>query len=154
MTHAFFSGHDDSFGDVGGGSEARNDETDFLAGGLRASLSELSEDGCESFFSLALLPQSKAVPGVFGVLLALPKLENAPLPNAKAFEAPDPVGDATDVVVIAAGLLKGLLLLLSDGNRFDDEWSLESLLSVRSFLFVERLSLLVLLIACSISQRI
>jgi hypothetical protein len=122
MTQPYFSGQsaEESLGDVVDGSEARNDDTDFRAGGLLVSFSELSDDGCDSFFSVIPLLQSNADPGVLGVLLALPKLENTPLPSPNALEplAPDPVGDATDAAVTAAGPLKGLVLLLSEGKRF------------------------------------
>lgn len=82
----------------------RNEDSDLRAGG-RLSLSSLSA----SFFSADLL-KSKAVAGVFGVLLALPNDANAPLPRPKADDAPD-VGDAVDVVLMLPKEVKGLRLL-------------------------------------------
>lgn len=80
---------------------------DLRAGGRRALLSFSS---AASFLSvLLLLPQSKAVPGVLGVLFALPKLANAPLPSPKEAEPLALVGEATELEDIE---LKGLLLLL------------------------------------------
>ena len=63
------------------------------------------------------LLKSNAEPGVLGVLLALalPKLANAPLPRPKAEEAPDAVGEATDVVEVDTPALNGLVLLLRLG---------------------------------------
>lgn len=52
---------------------------------LPTSLTELED----AFALLDLLPQSNAVPGVFGVLFAEPKDANAPVPKPKA-----PDGDA------------------------------------------------------------
>ena len=95
----------------------RSDDMDFRAGGLLVSFSELSDGGCDSFFSPLPLLKSNAEPGVFGVLvaLALPKLANAPLPSPKAEEAPDAVGEATEVVEVDAPELNALGLLLKLG---------------------------------------
>lgn len=68
-----------------------------------------------SFFSalvgmlgmVAVLPQSKAVPGVFGVLAADPNDAKAPDPRPNADEAPE-VGEATELAVNGAFELKGL----------------------------------------------
>jgi len=113
-----------------------------------------------SFFSLfstgvagepvlpAVLLQSKAVPGVFGVFEAEPKDANAPEPRPKAVEAD--VGDATALVVRGDIVLKGFERPWDEVSpppkRFELEkvrvgWSL--LLSLRSG-FMERESLLVL----------
>ena len=100
-------------------SVARRDDRDLRAGGLLLSFSSLSE-GCESFFSVPGLPKSKAVPGVLGVLLALPKLAKAPLPSPNAVEAPEPVGEATGFVDREAEELSGLLLLFRLPNLFAD----------------------------------
>lgn len=123
------------------GSADRKELKDFRAAGLLLSLSSLSDvDG--SFFSLLGLPKSNAVPGVFGVLLALPKLANAPLPKPNADDAPELVGDATAVVEMDAAELNGLFLLLILPKRFAEG---VSWLSLRSDLLMERLSLLLLL---------
>ena len=98
-------------------SEGRSDERLFRAGGRLLSFSSLSDD-CVSFLSLLDLLKSNAERGVLGVLLALPKLANAPLPSPKADEAPEPVGEATDVADGAAAALNGLLLLERLPNRF------------------------------------
>lgn len=66
------------------------------------------------------LPQSKAVPGVFGVLLVLPKLANAPLPSPNAEEAPELVGEAIEVFEIVLAELNGLVLLLRLPNLLAD----------------------------------
>lgn len=100
-------------------SEGRSDERDFRAGGRLLSFSSLSDD-CVSFLSLLVLLKSKAEPGVLGVLLALPKLANAPLPNPKAEEAPEPVGEATEVADVVAAALNGLFLLERLPTRFAD----------------------------------
>jgi len=73
-----------------GASVVRSADTDFRAGGLRFS-------SCVSFLSL---------PGVLGVLLALPK-PKAPFPRLKDAEPLALVGEAT-----AAGELKAFLLLM------------------------------------------
>lgn len=83
---------------------------DLCAGGRRLLLPSFSSE--ESFLSKPLLlPQSKAVPGVFGVLLALPKLAKAPLPRPKDAEPLPPalVGEATAAEFME---LNGLPLLL------------------------------------------
>ena len=115
-------------------------------GGLFSSFSSLSED-CDSFFSKLGLLKSNAVPGVLGVLIALPKLANAPLPlpSPKAEEAPALVGDASAAEDEPIEL-KGLLLLLKLPKRLAEGVSLLSRLSLRSDLLVDRLNLLVLLI--------
>ena len=53
-----------------------------------------------------LAEKSNAVPGVFGVLVAEPKLANAPDPRPNADDAPA-VGDAMLEVLSGAMLLKG-----------------------------------------------
>ena len=63
----------------------------------------------------ALLPKSKALPGVFGVLAAEPKEANAPDPKPNAVEPPV-VGEATELAPTGV-VLKGLLLL-DDANLF------------------------------------
>lgn len=153
MTHVCFKGHDAarSLGLVAGGSEARSDERDFRAGGRLFSLSSFSAGVC-SCFSVPVLLKSNAVPGVFGVLLALPKLAKAPLPSPNADEAPELVGEATEFADEAAAALKGLLLEDRLPNRFADVVSWLSRLSVRSVLFIDRLSLLLLLLACFVSE--
>jgi hypothetical protein len=98
-------------------SDGLSDERDFRAGGRLLSFSSLSDDCC-SFFSLLGLLKSDAVPGVLGVLLALPKLAKAPLPNPNADDAPEPVGEATEVADVAAAALNGLFLLERLPNRF------------------------------------
>lgn len=127
-------------------------ERDFRGGGLFSSFSSLLLDGCESFFSTPGLLKSKAVPGVLGVFAVLPKLAKAPLPNPKAEDAPVLVGDAKTGAELRA--LKGLFLLLILPKRLeeDDELSLPSRLSLRSDCLTFRLSLLLLLIACSVSN--
>lgn len=100
-----------------GGSERRRDERDFRAGGRRFSFSSFSEV-CGSFFSVLVRLKSNAEPGVFGVLLALPKLAKAPLPSPNADEAQEAVGDATEVAAVAAAALKGLVLLDRLPKRF------------------------------------
>ena len=123
-------------------------DIDFRAVGLLLSFSSLSEP-CVSFFSLpapAALAKSKADPGVFGVLPTLPKLANAPLPKPKADDAPAPVGEATEEVVMGLMALKGLLLLFMLPKRFAEGVVCGSRSSLRSDLFVETLSLLVLLV--------
>ena len=138
-----------SFAEVGNGSVVLNEDVDLRAAGLLLpSFSSLSED-CASLLSLLDLLQSKAVPGVFGVLLALPKLANAPLPRPKAEDAPELVGDVTEALVVEMVELNGLFRLVRLPNRLDDEEeevSWLSRLSLRSDLFVDRLSLLLLLI--------
>lgn len=86
---------------------ARMEERDLRAGG-RLSLSSSFLSGTGSFFSLATLLKSNAVPGVFGVLVALPKDAKAPLPRPKAEDAPEAVGDAVVVVVRLPSELNGL----------------------------------------------
>lgn len=91
-------------------------------------------------------PKSNAVFPDLGVLLALPKLAKAPLPSPKAEEAPVLVGEAR------AGAeereLKGLLLrLLRLPNRLEEVDSV----SLRSDLFMLRLNLLLLMVACMVS---
>lgn len=53
-------------------------------------------------------PKSKAVPGVFGVLVADPKEAKAPEPKPKALE-PAIVGEDMPLVVRGVTVLKGLL---------------------------------------------
>lgn len=54
---------------------------------------------CASFLSPAILLKSKAVPGVFGVLVAeAPKDAKAPFPRANAEEPVAVVGEETDEV--------------------------------------------------------
>lgn len=131
-----------------GASEVRRDERDFRAGGRRFCVSSFSG----SFFSRPALLKSKAVPGVFGVLLALPKLAKAPLPSPKADDAPEPVGEATAVAEDAGAALNGLDLVERLPNRLPELVSPASRLSLRSVLFMERLSLLLLLLMYSISR--
>ena len=138
-------------GDVAEGSDGRSEERDFRAGGLLLSFSSLSED-CDSFFSLPGLPKSNAEPGVLGVLLALPKLAKAPLPSPNADEAPEVVGEVTELLEMAPAELKVLLLLLKLPIRFADGVSWLSRLSFRSVLLMDRLSLLLLLVACVVSR--
>lgn len=158
MIQVYFSGHGAgaSLGEATKASvlepEARRDETDLRASGCRLSRSSLSED--ESFFSVAapdLVPKSKAVPGVLGVFPELPKLAKAPLPRPKAEEAaPVPVGDETEEVVTGPTALKGLLLpwlLFTLPNLFAEGVYVLS----ESDLLVERLSLVLLLVACRVS---
>jgi len=57
-----------------------------------------------------LLTKSNAEPGVLGVLLALPKLANAPVPNPKADDAPVEVGEAVEEVVMGPTVLNGFVL--------------------------------------------
>lgn len=57
----------------------------------------------------AALLKSKAVPGVFGVLVAEPKDAKAPDPRPKAVEAAA-VGEATEAAVRGEMALKGLVL--------------------------------------------
>lgn len=116
----------------------RSEEMDFCAGGRRLLPSFSSE---ESFLSvLLLLPQSKAVPGVFGVLLALPKLAKAPLPSPNDADPLALVGEATEVEDIE---LKGLFLVLMLPKRLAE--GVESWASLRSEdLFIERESVLLL----------
>lgn len=111
---------------------------DLRAGGRRLLLSFSSE---ESFLSVLLLfPQSNAVPGVFGVLLALPKLANAPLPRPKDADPLALVGEATEVDEIE---LKGPFLLLMLPKRLAE--GVESWASFRSEdLFIERERVLLL----------
>jgi hypothetical protein len=100
----------------------RSEDIDFRAGGRLVSLSELSDVGCDSFFSTDPLLKSNADPGVFGVLPEEPKLAKAPLPNPNAEDAPEPaVGEATDAAEMEpGGPLKGLVLLLKDPYRLAD----------------------------------
>lgn len=123
----------------------RRADTDFCAGGLRVAVSFSSE---ESFLSPPLLlPQSNAVPGVLGVLLALPKLAKAPLPRPNEAEPLALVGEATEVEDIE---LKGLFLLLMLPKRLAD--GVESWASLRSVdLFIERER--VLLLQCARDQN-
>lgn len=86
-----------------GAAAERYEDKDFRAIGLRGSFDPSSD---ESFFS-ALLATSKAAPGVLGVLLALPKLAKAPLPNPNAEDAPVLVGEATEAVVMLPMELNG-----------------------------------------------
>jgi hypothetical protein len=60
-----------------------------------------------SFFSELLFKKSKAVPGVFGVLVADPNEANAPEPSPNALLAPL-VGDDTPAVESGGMLLNGL----------------------------------------------
>ena len=68
----------------------------FLLPSLSGSLSGV----CASFLSPAILLNSKAVPGVFGVLVAeaAPKDAKAPFPRANAEEPVAVVGEETDEV--------------------------------------------------------
>lgn len=122
-------------------------DNDLRAGGLLLSFA-LSSD--VSFLSPPLLlVKSKEPPGVLGVLPVAPKLANAPLPSPKADEAPVPVGDATEDVVMGPTELNGLFFpwLLKLPNLLEGV----SWLSFRSFLLTESESLLLLLLACSVS---
>jgi hypothetical protein len=133
------------------------DDNDFLAAGLRCCVS-LSEDAVSDppvlscFFSVPVRPKSKADPGVFGVLFALPKLANAPEPSPNADEAPVLVGEATAEVVkfaengLPLPLPPMLLNLLAEGvGRSEDGSAVE-------VLFIDKLSLLLLLVACAVSM--
>lgn len=82
----------------------RSADSDLRAGGLLLSLVFSSD---ESFLSLLDRFESKVAPGVLGVLLALPK-PKAPEPRPKAEEAPELVGEATEVVDMGPIELKGL----------------------------------------------
>ena len=98
------------------------------------------------------LPKSNAAPGVLGGLFTLPKLAKAPLPNPNADEAPElAVGEANDADAELPAL-KGLFLLFRLPKRLEDGVSLLSRLSLRSVLLVDRLILLLLLVACAISE--
>ena len=93
---------------------------------------------------LDLTRRDCCVPGVFGVLAALPKLANAPLPSPNAEDAPALVGDAREFEVEPMEL-NGLFDLLKLANRLVEGVSLLSRLSLlRSFLLTDRLSLLLL----------
>jgi hypothetical protein len=72
----------------------------FRAGGfLLLSLSGSLSGVCASLLSPAILLKSKAVPGVFGVLVAeAPKDAKAPFPRANAEEPVAVVGEETDEV--------------------------------------------------------
>jgi hypothetical protein len=128
------------------------DDSDFLAAGLRCCVS-LSEDAVSDpfalscFFSAPLLLKSNADPGVLGVLVALPKLANAPLPNPKAEEAPVLVGEA--IAEFVKGAEKGLPLLLPPMllNLFADGVGRSAEGSPVEDLFTDKLSLLVLMVA-------
>jgi len=97
----------------------------------------------------AVLLQSKAVPGVFGVFEAEPKDANAPEPRPKAVEAD--VGDATALVVRGDIVLKGFDRPCDEVSPPPKRFELEKvrvgcslLLSLRSE-FMEREGLLVLI---------
>jgi hypothetical protein len=124
-----------------------------LRGGAGRLLS-FAASSDESFFSLACLLMSTEDPGVLGVLPALPKLAKAPLPSPNADEAPALVGEATAAVEMLPTELKGLFFPWPPNvpNRLLP--GPESALSLRSVLFVVRLSLLLLLIACYVSQEL
>lgn len=124
----------------------RRVESDLRAGGLLLSLVFSSD---ESFLSLLDLLDSKVAPGVLGVLLALPK-PKAPEPRPKAEEAPELVGEATEVVVMGPIELKGLFFpwLLKLVKRLLEGVSWPSRESWRSFLLTEREGFELLLLAC------
>lgn len=106
----------------------------------------------DSLRSRVPLLKSKAVLGVLGVFPVLPKLAKAPLPRPNAEEAPAPVvGEAREGAEPRA--LKGLLLLvaLALPSRLADELS-ESRVSLRSFCLTFKLSLLLLMVVCAISD--
>jgi hypothetical protein len=66
-------------------------------------------EGKAGTFPAELVPKSNAVPGVFGVLVALEK-PNAPDPKPNALDAPDCLMDGEDIPVVLRGgiSLKGL----------------------------------------------
>lgn len=134
-----------------------SEETDLRAGSLlpSLSLSSLSDD-CACLWSLPGLARSNADPGVLGVLLALPNEAKAPLPRPKAEDAPGAavVGDATEAVEMFPRALNGLRLpwLLVAPKRLEEALSWWSRLLERSDLLVDRLSLLLLLVAWTVSH--
>ena len=102
MIHAFLRGHGcwkSLFGDDSCTGVCTADCC-FRAGSfLLLSRSESLSGVCVSFLSLPTLLKSKAVPGVFGVLVAeAPKDAKAPFPRANAEEPVAVVGEETDEV--------------------------------------------------------
>ena len=85
--------------------------SDFMTEGVRGNgLSfglSLFETGVTGLGPTAFLPQSKAVPGVFGVFEADPNDAKAPVPRPKAEEAPVE-GEAMPEVLRGEIMLKGL----------------------------------------------
>jgi len=114
MTHLYFNGHDvpRSVESLGLSSTelvfVLLVEADKLLVGM-ACFALFSRAGVVALFEdpPAALLKSKAVPGVFGVLVADPKEEKAPEPSPNAAEAP-PVGEDMPTVVRGETLLKGL----------------------------------------------
>lgn len=146
MIQVYFNGHCESSSFAGASSTADSEGCRSVAVLFRdaAGLRWLSS----SLFSLAgvpvsLFPKSKAVPGVFGVLLALPKLANAPLPSPKAPPAPV-VGLAVATGPVELnGLLPFCGVEMLPKRFAEGVWSLFSVVVGRD-LSMERESLLLL----------
>lgn len=113
MTHECFRGHVElaSFAGACSGSVTLVEEGDCRTGGRLCSFSSLYDDCVSFLLSPDDLLKSNAVPALFGVFAAPPKLANAPVPSPKADDAPDVVGDAIGLEG-AFTALKGLFFAL------------------------------------------